>query len=158
MERVLESMRILIYDVDLAQIYTQSTNLPLAAGENIVSFFARADSVTRLASFYLDDPSQIESFLSSNLRLQFLNTVGTKFTDFIRARELTQRIVYSPMELLRIYLEWSKGESSPHNTGSVSINRVSSDLQEFMYGNPNSNVTRSPSSGWGRGKGRQSRA
>ena len=124
LERVLETARVLFYDVDLSSIYTQSTNLHVKPGESIIAFFARADTITKLASYYLDDPAQIESFRASNLRLQFLNAVGKNFSDFIRKKEMLQLIIYTPTELLRIFLEWSKSERADNPPRLASINNV----------------------------------
>ena len=153
LEKVLETSRVLFYDVDLSAIYTQSTNLQMNPGESIIAFFARADKVTKLASHYLDDPAQAENFRSSNLRLQFLNAAGKRFSDFIRKKELTQIIIYSPTELLRIFLEWSKSErNGAQQPVLAAINNLSDlSIENIIPG------SRPPSRGRGRSRGRGKR-
>ena len=153
LEKVLETSRVLFYDVDLSAIYTQSTNLQMNPGESIIAFFARADKVTKLASHYLDDPNQAENFRSSNLRLQFLNAAGKRFSDFIRKKELTQIIIYSPTELLRIFLEWSKCErNNSQQPGLATINNVADlSIENIIPG------SKPPSRGRGRSGGRGKR-
>ena len=155
LEKVLETSRVLFYDVELSAIYTQSTNLQMNPGENIIAFFARADKVTKLAAHYLDDPAQAENFKSSNLRLQFLNAAGKRFSDFIRKKELTQLIIYSPTEILRIFLEWSKSERVAHQPVLASINSVSDlSIENIIPGSKPPARGRSRSRGRGR-KGRK---
>ena len=135
LERVFESNRILFYDVDLAQVYSHSTNLSLNPGENILQFYARASSITRLGSYFLDNPEQMEAFRSSNMRLALLMAAGKRFSDLIRTRELQQKIIYCPSEILRIFLEWSKGETQSSRSPNASINQVYDvPLDSFVYG------------------------
>ena len=138
LERIFEVNRCLFYDVDLATIYAQASNLPILPGESILQFFARASSVTRLGSFYLDDPQQMENFRTSNLRLQFLMAAGKKFSEMIKTREVQQNIVYCPPELLKIFLEWVKTEKPTGAVPVATINRLTQDVgvDSFTLGGP----------------------
>ena len=154
LEKVFECTRILYYDVELDKIYTQSTNLTLGPGESMLQFYARASSITRLGSYYLDDPAHIESFRSSNLRLQFLMASGKRFSDTIRTRELTHKVLYTPTELLRIYLDWAKTENSPQPHPAVTINKIKDvSLDAFVLGGKGNGSGKGRGNGSGKGKG-----
>ena len=104
LEKVLESCRFLFYDIDTQSVYSNSVKLTKELDETMVQFFSRAKSITRLASYYLKTNEEMEAFRVSNLRLQLLQNTPKDFADMIKKRELQNGATYSPVELLKIYL------------------------------------------------------
>ena len=128
LEKVLESCRFLFYDIDTQSVYSNSVKLTKELDETMVQFFSRAKSITRLASYYLKTNEEMEAFRISNLRLQLLQNTPKDFADMIKKRELQNGTTYSPVELLKIYLNYERSGK----TNRVQVNRVEADISHQL--------------------------
>ena len=70
----------------------------------------------------------MEAFRVSNLRLQLLQNTPKDFADMIKKRELQNGATYSPVELLKIYLNYERSGK----TNKVQVNRVEADISHQL--------------------------
>ena len=94
MEQILETVRVIFFDVDLEHIHAQSKNLERNAGEPSLAFFSRISAITKLASFHLDNKADREAFKHNNVREQFIRNINKKFQYLIKQREIVNGICY----------------------------------------------------------------
>ena len=134
LEKILETCRFIFYDLNIQEIYCASTRLIREPNESMINFFGRAQSITRLGSYFLEDPAQIQKFRTSNVRLQLLQNSSKEFNAIIRKRELENNIIYTSIEVLRIYMTFERNSSKQ----KVQINKMSSDISHQLSKNFNS--------------------
>ena len=131
LEKILETCRFIFYDLNIQEIYCASTRLIREPNESMINFFGRAQSVTRLGSYFLEDPVQIQKFRTSNVRLQLLQNSSKEFNAIIRKRELENNIVYTSIEVLRIFMTFERNSSKQ----KIQINKMSSDISHQLSKN-----------------------
>ena len=127
LERILEYARQIFFDIDLEHIHAQSKNLARNVGETSIAFFSRISSITKLASFYLEDEKERETYRHANVREQFLRSISRKFKYMIEQRELINGTIFPPAELFRMHIAFEQSENESGNK-TKSINKVSSDI------------------------------